>query len=132
MPSIGPVELIIVLVIALIILGPSRLPDVGSALGKSIREFRRAATDVQDATSLDTTPKPVANSRAVESMARISPDGRWITFVTDESGTFRIDSVPPGKYRLLVWHERGESQIERDVEVSAAGTSRVDVKLKLK
>ena len=59
MPSIGPVELIIVLVIALIILGPSRLPDVGSALGKSIREFRRAATDVQDATSLDTTPKPV-------------------------------------------------------------------------
>jgi sec-independent protein translocase protein TatA len=58
MPSIGPVELIIVLVIALIILGPSRLPDVGSALGKSIREFRRAATDVQDATSLETAPKP--------------------------------------------------------------------------
>jgi sec-independent protein translocase protein TatA len=55
MPSIGPVELIIVLVIALIILGPSRLPDVGSALGKSIREFRRAASDVQEATSLDTT-----------------------------------------------------------------------------
>jgi hypothetical protein len=52
--------------------------------------------------------------------------------VTDDAGTFRIDSVPPGKYRLLVWHERGESQIEREVEVSAGGTSRVDVQLKLK
>ncbi len=56
MPNIGPVELIIILVIALLILGPGRLPDVGSALGKSIREFRKAATDVQDAVSLDAPP----------------------------------------------------------------------------
>jgi len=52
--------------------------------------------------------------------------------VTDESGAFRIDSVPPGKYRLLVWHEREESQVEREVDVAAAGTARVDVKLRLK
>lgn len=52
--------------------------------------------------------------------------------VTDESGMFRIDSVPPGKYHLVVWHERGESQIEREVEVTAAGTSQVPVKLRLK
>jgi sec-independent protein translocase protein TatA len=58
MPNIGPVELIIILVIALLILGPGRLPDVGSALGKSIREFRKAATDVQDAVKLDAAPAP--------------------------------------------------------------------------
>lgn len=52
--------------------------------------------------------------------------------VTDESGTFRIDSVPPGKYRLVVWHERGQSQVEREVDVSAGGTSRVDVSLRVK
>ena len=51
--GIGPLELIIILVIALIVVGPGRLPDVGAALGKSIREFRKAATDVKDATSLD-------------------------------------------------------------------------------
>ncbi len=51
--NIGPLELIIVLVIALLILGPGKLPEVGSALGKSIREFRKAATDVQEATSVD-------------------------------------------------------------------------------
>ncbi|MBF6604459.1 MAG: twin-arginine translocase TatA/TatE family subunit [Chloroflexi bacterium] len=54
--GIGPVELIIVLVIALLILGPGKLPDVGAALGKSIREFRKAATDVEDATRLDVKP----------------------------------------------------------------------------
>ncbi len=51
--NIGPGELIIVLVIALVVLGPGRLPEVGSALGKSIREFRKAATDVKEATSLE-------------------------------------------------------------------------------
>jgi Sec-independent protein translocase protein TatA len=39
------------------VVGPGRLPDVGSALGKSIREFRKAATDVKDATSLEEKPQ---------------------------------------------------------------------------
>jgi sec-independent protein translocase protein TatA len=40
MPSIGPMELVIVLVIALIILGPKRLPDAGRAIGESMRGFK--------------------------------------------------------------------------------------------
>src|SRR5512140_297729 len=60
MPTPGPLELVIILVIALLILGPGKLPEVGSALGKSIREFRKASSDVQDAVKLnvDTTPLP--------------------------------------------------------------------------
>ena len=54
----GP-ELIILLVIALLVLGPGKLPEVGSALGKSIREFRKAATDVKEAASVE-PPKPAA------------------------------------------------------------------------
>jgi sec-independent protein translocase protein TatA len=38
--SVGPMELVIVLVIALVILGPKRLPDAGKALGKGMREFK--------------------------------------------------------------------------------------------
>jgi TatA/E family protein of Tat protein translocase len=48
----GP-ELIIILVIALLVLGPGKLPEVGSALGRTIREFRKAASDVKDVTNLD-------------------------------------------------------------------------------
>lgn len=40
MPNIGPMELIIVLVIALIVLGPKRLPDAGRSLGRGLREFK--------------------------------------------------------------------------------------------
>jgi sec-independent protein translocase protein TatA len=58
MPMPGPGELIIILVIALLILGPGKLPDVGAALGRSIREFRKASSDVQEATRIDTSPLP--------------------------------------------------------------------------
>ncbi len=49
---IGPLELLLILAIALLILGPGKLPEVGSAMGKTIREFRKASTDLQDATDL--------------------------------------------------------------------------------
>jgi sec-independent protein translocase protein TatA len=42
--NIGPMEVVVVLVIALIILGPKRLPDAGRALGSGIRNFRRSLT----------------------------------------------------------------------------------------
>ena len=58
--NIGAPELIVILVIALLIIGPGKLPDVGSALGKSIREFRKASSDVQDVTKIDTSPIPPA------------------------------------------------------------------------
>jgi sec-independent protein translocase protein TatA len=40
--SIGPMELVVVLVIALIVLGPKRLPDVGRSIGRGMREFKDA------------------------------------------------------------------------------------------
>ena len=44
MPSIGPMELIIVLVIALLILGPKRLPEAGRSVGHGLRSFKDAIT----------------------------------------------------------------------------------------
>lgn len=55
MGPIGIPELIIILVIALLILGPRKLPEVGASLGKGIREFRKATNDIQEATTLEPT-----------------------------------------------------------------------------
>jgi sec-independent protein translocase protein TatA len=70
----GPFELIVILVIALLILGPGKLPDVGSALGKSIREFRKASSDIQDATRVDTSPLPPSASSAPAAQAPASTE----------------------------------------------------------
>jgi sec-independent protein translocase protein TatA len=42
MPNVGPMELIVILAIALIVLGPKRLPEVGKSLGKGMREFKES------------------------------------------------------------------------------------------
>jgi TatA/E family protein of Tat protein translocase len=75
MPTPGPLELVIILVIALLILGPGKLPEVGSALGKSIREFRKASSDVQDAVkvNVDTSPLPAPAPAAAAPAAPVAP-----------------------------------------------------------
>jgi sec-independent protein translocase protein TatA len=49
MPTIGPMELIVVLIIALVILGPKRLPAAGRSLGQGLREFRDGIAGRTDA-----------------------------------------------------------------------------------
>ena len=48
MGPIGWPELIILLVVVLIIFGPGKLPDIGKAVGKGIKEFRRASNDIEE------------------------------------------------------------------------------------
>ncbi|MBW3612414.1 MAG: twin-arginine translocase TatA/TatE family subunit [Chloroflexi bacterium] len=56
MPVPGPWELILLLVIVLIIFGPGKLPDIGNAVGKGIREFRRASSDLEESVRGESKP----------------------------------------------------------------------------
>jgi sec-independent protein translocase protein TatA len=82
--SIGMQELIIIFVIALIIFGPRRLPDLGKSLGRSIAEFKRASNDLRNTLeeeirvdeqrqtkTAETAPVPAATS----SQTAPAPDG---------------------------------------------------------
>lgn len=60
MPSIGPMEVVIVLIIALLILGPKRLPEMGRSVGQGMRSFKEAVTG-DDAER----PREVAKAPAV-------------------------------------------------------------------
>lgn len=49
MPSIGPLELAVILVVVLVVFGPRRLPELGKSIGKGIREFKESLVlDDQD------------------------------------------------------------------------------------
>lgn len=45
---LGPVELILILIIALVIFGPSKLPQIGRSLGEAIQEFKKGSRAVND------------------------------------------------------------------------------------
>ena len=49
MPTPGPLEIVILLVIVLLIFGPKRLPDLGRSLGRGMREFKDSIRNVADA-----------------------------------------------------------------------------------
>jgi sec-independent protein translocase protein TatA len=48
MPNLGPMELVVILVIALLVLGPKRLPEAGKSVGKGLREFKDAIAGKSD------------------------------------------------------------------------------------
>ncbi|MSP61220.1 MAG: twin-arginine translocase TatA/TatE family subunit [Myxococcales bacterium] len=51
--GLGTTELVVIMIVALLVLGPKRLPDLASGLGKAIRQFRRATRDLTDQIEVD-------------------------------------------------------------------------------
>ncbi|MBI2856424.1 MAG: twin-arginine translocase TatA/TatE family subunit [Chloroflexi bacterium] len=63
MPRIGPTELVIILFIILIIFGAGRLPEIGSALGRGIREFRKGQSGENAGEDPEPAPDPAKRGR---------------------------------------------------------------------
>ena len=85
--SIGMPELIIILVIALIIFGPRKLPELGKSLGRSLNEFKKASTDLQN-----TLEQEIKIEEQKEAAAKAEPTAPAHT-VTPGPGS-DVDSTP--------------------------------------
>lgn len=74
---IHPLWLVVILVIVLIIFGPGRLPELGGAVGKAMREFRKATSEltneVTSAATAKPEPAPASTANTSESAAKGSP-----------------------------------------------------------
>ncbi|NLZ39160.1 MAG: twin-arginine translocase TatA/TatE family subunit [Firmicutes bacterium] len=53
---IGTQELILILIVVLLLFGPQKLPEIGKALGKGIREFKKASAEFQESITNDDNP----------------------------------------------------------------------------
>lgn len=62
MPNLGFTEIMVLLVVALLVFGAKRLPEMGASMGKGIREFKRSLTETQDAVLRNDEP----NDRRLE------------------------------------------------------------------
>lgn len=59
--SIGVPSLILILVVALLIFGPSKLPEMGSAFGKTLKEFKKSTSELMDDPITNDEQKNVTN-----------------------------------------------------------------------
>ena len=101
MPSIGPTELVLVFLIALVVLGPKRLPGVGRQIGRALREFRAATSEIRtelspecvQATILPNRPAATSSTAWVPNMVQsvrsklvgLPPRWRWPSTHTRDS-----------------------------------------------
>lgn len=67
--GIGVPELILILVIALIIFGPGKLPEVGKAIGKGISEFKKASREIQEEIASEAKGGSSSNAKEGEKQA---------------------------------------------------------------
>jgi sec-independent protein translocase protein TatA len=79
--NIGPLEIIVVLIIALVVFGPKRLPELGNSLGKGIREFKQTVTGEKDDDAEDDDVKALSATQATTAApvetpaeAEVAPD----------------------------------------------------------
>ena len=71
--GLTPAHLVLILIIALIVVGPGKLPEVGAAMGKSIREFQKASSGAQETVVSALTAPAVPQPPAVPYQAQPSP-----------------------------------------------------------
>jgi len=71
--GLTPAHLVIILVIALVVIGPGKLPEVGGAIGKSIREFQKAAGQITEPTQAPQAPQAPQPAQQMQPMQPMQP-----------------------------------------------------------
>ena len=93
----SPGHIILVLIGALLIFGPKRLPDIGKSLGKGIREFKGALTHItDDEPETSSTPAPVPPPPPVQAVAQpVDAPPAPVPPVSAAPATAPVDTPPP-------------------------------------
>jgi sec-independent protein translocase protein TatA len=110
--NIGPLELIVILVIALLVVGPRRLPEVGRSIGRGIREFRKAQEEVQKTIQSALNEEPASTARSTPTPdAATQPEGQAVADAGE--GTELVRHVGKGLAEL----RKAKDEIQRSLRV---------------
>jgi TatA/E family protein of Tat protein translocase len=115
--NIGPLELMVILVIALLVVGPHRLPEVGRSIGRGIREFRKAQDEVQK-TIQAALNEPASTARPVpRADAAPRPEGKTVTDGTDAADAAEGKDVVRHVGKGLAELRKARDEIQRSLRV---------------
>jgi sec-independent protein translocase protein TatA len=84
--SIGPLEIILVVVVLLIIFGPKRLPSLGKSLGTGMREFKESVTGEDKHQETDAAGRPVLTPPPVDTPAGASQPSQPVDAAPEQRG----------------------------------------------
>jgi sec-independent protein translocase protein TatA len=96
MLNIGPQELLIILVIALIVVGPQRLPALGRSIGRGLRELRKAQDEVKRTIQVNLDDEPPNGRSGARPTGRVRPGGRDDAHAADPSAEPATTTGEPG------------------------------------
>ena len=117
--GIGMPELMLILALALIVIGPKKLPDIAKALGRGLAEFKRATEDLKNQIEVE--------SRVSETRERLIKEGKIKAPGSEESPESQEDKSPleegPSEGAQAVSAESGDGEEEQDKRASSAGDS---------
>ena len=96
--GIGMTEFIVIMVIALIVIGPSKLPELAKALGKGLAEFRKASEEIKESFNLDEEISTI-KSETIDTINDFKESIEDMGDDDDEDEAEDEDSTPAEEYR---------------------------------
>ncbi len=120
--GIGPTELMVILAVALIVLGPKRLPEIARSLGKGLAEFKRATNDIKyqiDNSTEEAPPKPATPKPPLA----VEKPGTEPTSETDTSDTGAVPTAVPPKKQETMWDRLDASKAVEQEKVATTEES---------
>jgi len=98
MAGLTPAHLLIILVIALVVIGPGKLPEVGAAIGKSFREFQKASTGILDSQPTQPAPPMQAPMAQPVPQAQMAPPQAGYYAATPDQQQYAPQQYAPQQY----------------------------------
>jgi TatA/E family protein of Tat protein translocase len=118
--GIGPQELLLILVIALVVVGPRKLPEIGRSLGKGLREVRKAQDEVRKTIQVNLDDEPAAPTRAATGPSAPPPGEEGVSAETPAAAAAAsrpIAEVSKTLGRGLAELRKARQEIERSFRV---------------
>ena len=112
--NIGPGEMILILVIALVVFGPGKLPEIGRSVGRGINEFRRATTDLtrEFSQSIDDVKQPFDDLKGAVTGTAKTPAAIATVYCPNCSASIRRPTNS-ARSAAAAWFRRGHRPLQR-------------------